>query len=202
MLGYENARKFINVRQAGRFSGTVAAKLEEGFTLAQMEDEMIGRIRKGRRLKPIEDDNFSLNKITLLTSVLDSIFGTMSLAGAVIGIFSILIGAVSVANIMFVSVKERTSIIGVKKALGARRLFILLEFLIEAIILCLIGGVLGLVFISVLIPLSEGYTPFDLQLSIGNVLLGVFISIMSGIIAGFIPAFKAALMDPVEAIRK
>lgn len=202
MLGYENARKFVNVRQAGRFSGTVAAKLEEGFTLAQMEDEMIGRIRKGRRLKPIEDDNFSLNKITLLTSVLDSIFGTMSLAGAVIGIFSILIGAVSVANIMFVSVKERTSIIGVKKALGARRLFILLEFLIEAIILCLIGGVLGLVFISVLIPLSEGYTPFDLQLSIGNVLLGVSISIVSGIIAGFIPAFKAALMDPVEAIRK
>ena len=202
MLGYENARKFINVRQAGRFSGTVAAKLEEGFTLAQMEDEMIGRIRKGRRLKPIEDDNFSLNKITLLTSVLDSIFGTMSLAGAVIGIFSILIGAVSVANIMFVSVKERTSIIGVKKALGARRLFILLEFLIEAIILCLIGGVLGLVFVSVLIPLSEGYTPFDLQLSIGNVLLGVSISIVSGIIAGFIPAFKAALMDPVEAIRK
>ena len=202
MLGYENARKFVNVRQAGRFSGTVAAKLEEGFTLAQMEDEMIGRIRKGRRLKPIEDDNFSLNKITLLTSVLDSIFGTMSLAGAVIGIFSILIGAVSVANIMFVSVKERTSIIGVKKALGARRLFILLEFLIEAIILCLIGGVLGLVFVSVLIPLSEGYTPFDLQLSIGNVLLGVSISIVSGIIAGFIPAFKAALMDPVEAIRK
>ena len=111
-------------------------------------------------------------------------------------------GGVSVANIMFVSVKERTSIIGVKKALGAKKYFILLEFLIEAVLLCLIGGVLGIAVVALGLPLLENYIPFDLSVSTGNIILGVTISVLSGVLSGIIPAFMAARLDPVIAIRQ
>ncbi|MCP3933279.1 MAG: FtsX-like permease family protein, partial [Bacteroidetes bacterium] len=103
---------------------------------------------------------------------------------------------------MFVSVKERTGIIGVKKALGAKRYMILLEFLIEAVILCIIGGLLGLVFIKITVVILSGAIDFELFLSLKNILFGLLLSVTIGVLSGFIPAFRGASMDPVEAMRK
>lgn len=202
VLGYETARKFLNVKQLGGFGSSIAVKAAEGVSLDQLEDELTGMLRRGRRLRPIEETDFSLNKITLLNSVMDEIFGSLSFAGGIIGLLSIIVGGVSVANIMFVSVKERTSIIGVKKALGAKKFFILLEFLIEAVLLCLLGGGLGIVFVMLGLPLLENHIPFELSISAGNIILGVMISVISGILSGIIPAYMAARLDPVIAIRQ
>lgn len=202
ILGYESARKFLNVKNLGGFGSTIAVKAKDGIVIDQLEDELTGMLRRGRRLRPLEETDFALNKVTLLDALMDEVFGIFSTVGAFIGLLSIVVGAVSVANIMFVSVKERTSIIGVKKALGAKKGFILLEFLIEAITLCSIGGGLGLLIISGLFPLLEGLIPFALKISLGNVLVGLAISILTGIISGFIPAIMAARLDPVIAIRQ
>ena len=113
-----------------------------------------------------------------------------------------LVGIVSVANIMFVSVKERTNLIGIKKALGAKRFVILLEFLIESIILCIIGGIVGLGLVAVIIKALSNAIDFDMYLSFGNMVLGVVVSVIVGIISGAIPAMQAAKMDPVEAMRQ
>jgi putative ABC transport system permease protein len=136
-----------------------------------------------------------------LTSVLDNVFGVLNLVGLFIGVFSLIVGMFSVANIMFVSVKERTNIIGIKKALGAKRYIILLEFLIEATILCLIGGAIGILFVWGIMKLISLVIPFDMYLTLLNVLIGVIVSIFVGILSGIIPAFQAAKMDPVDAIR-
>ena len=122
--------------------------------------------------------------------------------GIVIGIFAIIVGGVSVANIMFVSVKERTNIIGVKKALGAKRYVILLEFLIEAIILCVIGGLMGLGLVFVTVTILSSVIDFSLFLSFGNVIAGVILSIVVGVVSGLVPAIQASGMDPVVAMRQ
>lgn len=202
VLGYETARKFLNVKQLGGFGSSIAVKAAEGVSLDQLEDELTGMLRRGRRLRPVEETDFSINKITILNSVMDSIFGSLSFAGGIIGLLSIIVGGVSVANIMFVSVKERTSIIGVKKALGAKKFFILLEFLIEAVLLCLLGGCLGIILVVFGLPLLEGHIPFDLAVSASNITLGVIISVVSGVLSGIIPAYMAARLDPVIAIRQ
>ena len=128
-------------------------------------------------------------------------FRVLNIAGIAIGFFAILVGMFSVANIMFVTVKERTNIIGIKKALGAKRSFILLEFLIEAIILCILGGIFGLAFVFITMKVISAVIDFDMYLSIQNATLGITLSIVIGLIAGFIPANQAAKMDPVEAMR-
>jgi putative ABC transport system permease protein len=140
--------------------------------------------------------------MSMIAKVLDTFFGTLNLIGFVIGIFAMLIGMFSVANIMFVSVKERTNIIGIKKALGARQYFILLEFLIESVILCIVGGLLGLLLVFVVLKGLTAAFGFEMYLSLSNVILGVSTSIVIGILAGLLPAFQAARLDPVVAIRK
>jgi putative ABC transport system permease protein len=125
----------------------------------------------------------------------------LNFAGFLIGIFALVVGMFSVANIMFVSVKERTSIIGIKKALGAKRFIILLEFLIEAVILCLIGGLIGLLLVFITLKLISLAIPFAMTLSFSNILIGVLSSVIVGIISGILPALQASGMDPVEAIR-
>ena len=162
---------------------------------------MTGVLRTQRKLKPKEENNFALNTQSILAGLLDQLFGVINLVGWVIGVFAILVGMVSVANIMFVSVKERTNIIGIKKALGARRSVILLEFLIESIILCILGGIVGLALVYGLLLVLEDSMPFPIYLDWMNVLFGVILSIIVGVISGFIPAFRAAHMDPVVAIR-
>ena len=203
VIGFETARKMAVVKSNHPFGGaSVVVKAADGYSLEQLKDEVRGVLRSHHRLKPKEADDFSLNNLSLLASVMDSIFGALSMAGLIIGGFAIFVGMFSVANIMFVSVKERTSIIGVKKALGAKQGYILLEFLIEAVILCIIGGVAGLLFVVLASYILSGVLPFPIFLSTKNILMGVALSVGIGVLAGLIPAFQAARLDPVEAIRK
>jgi putative ABC transport system permease protein len=202
VIGYETARKFLNLKNVGGFGSSIIVKAKDGVGLDQLEDDLTGMLRRGRRLRPIEETDFSLNRITILSSLMDNIFGSLSFAGGIIGLLSIVVGGVSVANIMFVSVKERTSIIGVKKALGAKRSFILMEFLIEAVLLCLIGGALGIIVVVAGLPILSDYIPFELNVNTSNVVLGVIISVVSGVLSGIIPAYMAAKLDPVIAIRQ
>ncbi len=197
------AAKLTNIKRAERKFGTttVSLKAKEGIPLEQLKDEVTGVLRASRRIKPKEEDNFSLNEVSILTQILDAVFGMVTLAGAVIGILATIVGMFNVANIMFVSVKERTGIIGIKKALGARRYIILLEFLIEAVILCLLGGLFGLLLVQLVAYLLTNYADFNMFLSFGNIMIGIGVSVLTGVIAGIIPAWMASVMDPVEAIR-
>ena len=196
------ARRFINIRDersVGRFL-MIQAKPE--FPLDELKSELTGILRAQRKLRPKEDDNFSLMEMSLLNQVLDSFFSTLNGAGILIGGFALIVGMFSVANIMFVSVKERTNIIGIKKAIGAKNDIILLEFLIEAIVLCLVGGAIGLVVSYGLIMLISNLIDFNMSLSYNNAAIGIIISIGVGILAGIIPAYLASRLDPVEAIRQ
>jgi len=183
---------------------SLLVKAKPGIELAELEAELIGRMRIARKLTPKQDDTFSLNKISLITGVFDQVFNFIYVAGFIIGIFSLIVGAFGVANIMFVSVRERTNIIGIKKALGAKKFYILLEFIIEAIILCVIGGLFGLFLVYALFSLINYFmqdSDLSFQISAFNLGLGLSISIAVGLMAGIIPAVMAANMKPVDAIR-
>ncbi len=202
LVSYPNARGLANLKARQIFDTSVNAKAAEGISVQQMEDEVRGILRSHRRLKPKEEDTFALNKLSMISSAFDSIFGILNLIGIVIGLFAMLVGIVSVANIMFVSVKERTNIIGIKKALGAKRFVILLEFLIESVVLCIVGGLAGLGLIYVIISVLSNIIDFEMYLSFGNMVLGVIVSVLVGVVSGLVPALQAARMDPVEAMRK
>jgi putative ABC transport system permease protein len=179
----------------------IAVKARPGITNAQMKDELTGIMRGVRRLKPLADDDFALNETNLLSRNFDPVFDIIGIAGWIIGGFSILVGGFGIANIMFVSVKERTSMIGIQKSLGAKNYFILMQFLSESVFLSLIGGSLGL-FLTWLITLAaEGNISMEITLSQSNIILGITISVLIGIISGFVPAYSASQLDPVEAIR-
>lgn len=201
ILAYPNAGNLINFRNRAFYEATLAVKARSGVDIEQVKGEIRSVVRAQRRIKPRADDDFAINEISMVSKAFDSFFGVLNVIGLFIGGFSILVGGVSVANIMFVSVKERTSLIGVKKALGAKRYVILLEFLIEAIILCLVGGLIGLLVIIVATKLISMVIPFSIYLNVGNTLLGLVLSVVIGVVAGFIPALQAARMDPVEAMR-
>lgn len=201
VVGYNMASKFTNMNEKNLMWSTVNVKAKEGVALDQLKDDITGVLRASHRLQPKESDDFALNNVSLLTSIMDNIFGVMNSAALFIGGFAIFVGMFSVANIMFVSVKERTNIIGVKKALGAKQYFILLEFLIESVILCIIGGIVGLGLVYVTLFLLGAVLPFEIYLSLGNILWGVILSLIIGVLSGFIPAFQASRMDPVVAIR-
>lgn len=167
--------------------------------LVALENEMAGLLRAKRGLKPTQENNFALNKTEFIQNAIGSIFDVISVAGWVIGGFSILVGGFGIANIMFVSVRERTNIIGIQKSLGARNYFILFQFLFEAVCLSLIGGGSGILLVYLLsfVPLGS----LDLILSFNNIILGLGVSSAIGVVAGIVPATLAARMDPVEAIR-
>ena len=202
MVSYNVAKTMANLKAKYIFSNSVNVKAADDASLDDLKDEVTGVLRAHRRLKPKEKDSFSLNEMTMLTSLLDGFFSVLNMAGLFIGLFAILVGMFSVANIMFVSVKERTSIIGVKKALGAKRYVILLEFLIESVVLCIIGGLMGLLMVYVIVTILSHAINFEMFLSRNNMIFGVLLSIFVGVISGFIPAYQAAKMDPVVAMRK
>ncbi len=167
--------------------------------LVNLEYELKGLLRAKRGIKPIEDDSFAINRPEYLASFVSAIFSTISIAGWVIGSFSILVGGFGIANIMFVSVKERVPIIGLQKSLGAKKYFILMQFLFESSFLSVFGGLFGIFFVFLMTLPDLG--TFDLVISFENVILGVTISSIIGILAGLLPAIFASNLDPVEAIR-
>jgi len=193
------AGHFVNLR-SDRLNTTIWVKPKPSYNGQQLMDDLKKNLRAIRRLKPTEKDNFALNKASILSESFGQIFVIIDLAGLIIGGFSILVGGFGIANIMFVSVKEQTKIIGIQKALGAKRKFILQQFLYESVILSLLGGLLGLLFVAILTFVGAQITGMDFSLGIKNVIVGLGLSISIGLIAGLAPANKAAKLDPVIAI--
>ena len=167
--------------------------------MVELESEIRGLMRTRRSQRPAQEDSFAINRPEAIAQAIGGIFIVLTLAGWVIGGFSILIGGFGIANIMFVSVKERTNIIGIQKSLGAKNYFILFQFLFEAVLLSLVGGLAGILLVYLLSFAQLG--SLDLQLSTGNIILGVGVSSIIGILSGIIPAFTASRLDPVTAIR-
>jgi putative ABC transport system permease protein len=172
-----------------------------------VNEEIRGTMRTIRKLKPSQDDNFSLNRISFLTETIGDFFKSVNKFGLVIGLFSLLVGGFGVANIMFVSVKERTAIIGIQKALGAKNEFIIIQFLTESVLLSVMGGIIGLLItfgfsmlLNVIIE-SQFESNFRLLVTKENVLIGLAFSTVIGLLSGFIPAYKAGQLQPVEAMR-
>jgi len=172
---------------------------ETDIGLVELESEARGLMRVKRGLKPIQKDTFALNRPEAIANAISGVFDVLSIAGWIIGGFSMLVGGFGIANIMFVSVKERTSVIGLQKSLGAKNYFILFQFLFESIFLSLIGGLAGLllVYLLTLVPFGS----LQVILSIKNIVLGLGVSSVIGLVAGIVPAAMAARLDPVIAIR-
>ena len=200
-VGFNNIKRYVNTNENSRVGKMLNIKANPDEDIQELKGEITNILRASRRLKPTEKENFALNELSALSGVLDKVFGVMNIVGAFIGFFALLIGAFSVANIMFVSVKERTNIIGIKKALGAKRFMILLEFLIESIILCLIGGLMGLVMVIGVLAAVSTAIPFQMAVSPSNVIIGVSVSVIIGILSGIIPAIQASKLDPIVAMR-
>jgi putative ABC transport system permease protein len=179
---------------------SIIIKGKNEIAAARMLEELEGIMRSIRRIKPSAENDFALNEVSLISGQLDGIFKILNVAGWIIGGFSILVGGFGIANIMFVSVKERTKIIGIQKAMGAKNRFILLEFLFEATVLSLIGGFIGLLLIYIGTYIAKASFDFEFVLSAGNIATGLIISISIGLIAGLVPARAASKLDPVTAM--
>lgn len=191
---------FSAVFQKDQPAPDIAIKaLDDDIGQENLEGEVTGLMRSLRSIKPKQESNFSVNRLDGLNQFFDGIFAALNVAGALIAGFSLLVGGFGIANIMFVSVKERTNIIGIQKSLGAKNYFILFQFLFEAVFLSLIGGFVGIGLVVLLTLIPQDALP--LVLSMKNIVTGLFISSFIGILSGIIPAWVAAKMDPVIAIR-
>ena len=192
-------RNLVNLRSE-RLNPMIIAKAKPEISITEFRDDLTAKMRAIRRLKPGEKDDFALNQASLITQGFDAVFAGINVGGWIIGGFSILVGGFGIANIMFVSVKERTNIIGIQKALGAKNNFILQQFLYESILLSLVGGVLGLILVSIGTLVMNQVWDLNIHLTLDNTVLALFISGTIGIISGYSPARSAAKLDPVEAI--
>ncbi len=179
----------------------ILVKPEKGVDMAAFKAELSQKLRSYRGIKPGEDDNFFINVLSGFTDLIDGIVGTMNLMGWIISGFSLLVGGFGIANIMFVSVKERTNLIGIQKSLGAKNRFILFQFLFEAVILAVIGGVIGLLLVWGITVFMSKMLDFEFVLSAGNIILGTSLAALIGLVSGILPAISASKLDPVEAIR-
>jgi len=197
MLPYKLCKQLVEEE----FSNPVViVKGKEWTTTQALMDELKGIMRQIRRLSPTQEDNFSLNSVEAFSKAITNLFGTINIVGGIIGIISLIVGMFGIANIMFVTVKERTSMIGLKKAIGAKKRSILFEFLLEATILCLMGGVFGLLFVYLLSVVLTAFD-FPVYISLPLIVSTVIICVIVGIVAGIFPASRAASLDPVVAIR-
>lgn len=194
------ARSLIDIHNEN-LDPQIMVRAKPGISNDELIAELTGLIRSMHKLKPLVEDNFSLNQTSLISKEFDSLFEIVGIAGWIIGGFSILVGGFGIANIMFVSVKERTNIIGIQKSLGAKNYFILLQFLFESVFLSLIGGIIGLLIVFTITQLAGDSIGMEISLSKSNVILGFTISILIGVVSGFVPAYSASQLDPVEAIR-
>ncbi|MDZ7635549.1 MAG: ABC transporter permease [Bacteroidales bacterium] len=193
------SRQFINFRNPF-LNSDIMIRGKSGVPIQQLTDEVVMILRAVRRIGPGKENNFSINQASQITSTLEPVFKGINVAGWIIGGFSILVGGFGIANIMFVSVRERTSIIGIQMALGAKRRWILLQFLTESVLLSITGGILGLMIVFIGTLFVNYFFTLDMFLTAGNIILAIVISGTIGIIAGFAPASAASRMNPVEAI--
>ncbi len=198
MLPVEFATRLI---PAGTEDANITVKAKEGVTNKEMRDEVISVFREVRGIKPKSENDFSIIEASMINEIVDSIISVFNIVGVVIGIFAILVGAFSIANIMFVSVAERTNIIGIQKALGAKNYFILTQFLFESVALSLIGGAIGLLLVWMVVSILSAVIEFEFMLPLARIIGGLTISIVVGLIAGIVPAMKAARLNPVDAMR-
>lgn len=206
MWGFDNAvlfpfsflRTIVTEKNA---NPVIIVKGKDNAPTAQLKDELTAAMRSIRKLKPTEEDNYSLNDIEPMKQATESIFSGINIGGWAIAGLSLIVGMFGVANIMFVTVRERTSQIGLKKAIGAKRRTIMMEFLMESAFLCILGGAIGILMVFILTKILGSVLNFPIFISVGIMGLAVSICIAIGILAGIIPASIAAKMDPVVAIR-
>jgi putative ABC transport system permease protein len=198
LLPYQFARTLMDESRADPL---ILVQAKEAITSKVLQDDLRGTMRAVRRLHPAEDDNFALNDVADFSEVMSKAFVSVNLGGWIIGALSFIVGIFGVANIMFVTVKERTPQIGLKKAIGAKKNVILTEFLVESAFLCILGGLIGLLLVFVLTKIATATFDFPIYLSPGIIAIAIAICIAAGITAGIIPAMKAAKLDPVVAIR-
>lgn len=192
-------RSLAEIKNSG---SSIMIKGKDQTSIDEMKAEVRGIMRSARKLKPGAEDDFAINETSILTQGFDQFFGVVSLVGWFIGGFSLLVGGFGIANIMFVSVKERVNQIGIQKSLGAKRYFILLQFLFEAVFLSIIGGVFGLLFVYLSTVLANSFDiGITFVLTAGNVILAVGVSAIIGLLAGLVPSYQASKLDPVEAMR-
>jgi putative ABC transport system permease protein len=179
----------------------IVIKPKSGVDMEAFKADISQKLRTFRGVKTSEIDNFFINVFSGFTDMIDMIVGQMKMGGWMIAGFSLLVGGFGIANIMFVSVKERTNLIGIQKSLGAKNRFILFQFLFEAIILCIIGGLIGLFFVWIIAMILTKLIDFEFVLSTGNIILGTSLAAFIGLLSGILPAITASRLDPVEAIR-
>ena len=191
------ARNYIDMQD---INSTIVVKAKPLVSNDELRGELTGIMRSIRKLKPQAEDDFSINETSIISKEFDSFFRVIAIVGWIVGGFSLLVGGFGIANIMFVSVKERTSQIGIQMSLGAKKFFILFQFLFEAVFLSLFGGIIGLLIIFILVLLSQSF-PFTLHLTFTNILIGISVSVTIGLIAGIVPSYIASRLDPVEAMR-
>jgi putative ABC transport system permease protein len=210
IFGTKDTAIFIPVNMTRRIFGDnnrstfpqIILKPEKGVDNAEFIAILKQKMRMVRGLKPDDIDTFFVNQLQGFADFIDNITKQMNIMGLIISGFSLLVGGFGIANIMFVSVKERTSLIGIQKSLGAKNKFILFQFLFEAVILAVIGGLIGLVLVFIVSIIASQFTgDFEFVLSVKNMFIGTVISAVIGLISGILPALSASRLDPVEAIR-
>lgn len=194
------ARNLFNLRKES-MDPMIMVKARPEVTNEEMKDEITGVLRSVHHLKPAAENDFALNETSLISKGFEGLFILLDIAGWFIGGFSILVGGFGIANIMFVSVRERTSQIGIQKALGSQNYFILFQFLFEAVLLCLFGGIIGLFIVFLLVQAANIAMDMEMALTWFNIFRGILISVVIGLFSGIIPAWRASRLDPVEAIR-
>jgi putative ABC transport system permease protein len=205
----DDASAFIPVNFVRRLYGdnnpnltnVIIFKPEKGVDMEEYKSEISQKLRNFRGLKAGEIDNFFINVFGGFLDLIDGIISQMNVVGWIISGFSLLVGGFGIANIMFVSVKERTNLIGIQKSLGAKNRFILFQFLFEAIILSVLGGIIGLFMVWIIALILTNALDFEFVLGLGNILLGTGLAAIIGLISGILPAIAASKLDPVEAIR-
>jgi putative ABC transport system permease protein len=202
---YKTAALMYNLERRG-VDKVMAVKASSVKRLDYVESELTGIMRASRGLRPTAEDNFSINKQEMIMNQINGLFGTLRGVGLVISTFAVLVGLVSIGLIMFISVRERTKQIGIQKSLGASKKFILYQFLSEAVIICLLGGILGLLLVYGLVEgvgylVEQNELPLEIRLTSSEIYFGSIISLVMGLLAGIIPAYVASSVDPVIALR-